>query len=181
MIRERAWAWDREPPLPPTIGGDDLHWRCSPASDYWRTTEGIAPKHDGNAYLTPVDGDFVLRAALTAPLDARYDQLGLMVVASDTRWLKTGIERDGEVWLSAVHTNEESDWSRQRWQGSSVELRVARVAGTIEVSTVADQIATVFRILFLPGRVSIGPYACAPKGPVFEARATILHLAENQE
>ena len=80
-----------------------------------------------------------------------------------------------------MHTNGESDWSRQPWPRSGVELRVERAAGTIEASVVAGGVATVFRILYLPGPVSIGPYACAPKGPGFEARAAILHLAENQE
>ena len=106
----------------------------------------------------------------------RYDQVGLMVVASDERWLKAGIEVDGERWLSAVHTRDESDWSRERWDASEARLRAVREDATIEVSVAGDGGWRVFRTLYLPGAVGIGPYSCAPKGAGFEASVSELRV-----
>jgi regulation of enolase protein 1 (concanavalin A-like superfamily) len=99
-----------------------------------------------------------------------------MVVASELRWLKAGVELDGELWLSAVHTRDESDWSRALFDVPEARLRVVRTEGTIEVSVAADGGWRVFRTLFLPGSVGLGPYSCAPKGQGFEATARELRM-----
>jgi regulation of enolase protein 1 (concanavalin A-like superfamily) len=94
-----------------------------------------------------------------------------MVVASEVRWLKAGIELDGELWLSAVHTREESDWSRGPWHAPEIRLRAVRHDGTLEVFAEDEGTWRPFRTTFLPGRVGIGPYSCSPKGQGFQARA----------
>lgn len=172
---ERTWSWTREPTAwTPAL--DTLTWRCAGHSDYWRTTEGLPPVHDGCSYLTPVDANFELELLVEGDFTERYDQAGLMVLASEEHWLKTGIELDGTLWLSAVHTRGESDWSREPWDASRVRLRAVRHAGTIETAVERDGAWRVFRTLYFEGPVAIGPYSCAPRGDGFEARASAFRI-----
>jgi regulation of enolase protein 1 (concanavalin A-like superfamily) len=172
---ERAWAWTREP-ASWAADGESVTWQCAGHSDFWRRTEGLPPVHDGCSYLTPVDGDFRLDLDVDGDFADRYDQAGLMVQSSEERWLKAGIELDGELWLSAVHTRDESDWSREPWGASRVRLRAVRKQGTIEISVHAVDEWRIFRTLFLDGPVAVGSYSCAPRGDGFEARASELRV-----
>lgn len=170
QVPDRLWSWTREPT---EWNADDLavRWRCPGGTDFWRTTEGVPCAHDGCALLTPVQDDFELELEVSGAFEGLYDQVGLMVVASERRWLKAGIEIDGDVWLSAVHTREESDWSRERWEASSVRLQAVRRDQTIEVFVEEAGAWRVYRTLFLPGPIGIGPYSCSPKGAGFRASA----------
>jgi len=172
----RPWTWTREPTRW-ALAGETLTWRCPGDTDYWRTTEGLPPVHNGCSLLTRVEEDFELELLVHGRFADRYDQAGLMVLSSDERWLKTGIEVDGEHWLSAVHTRDESDWSRERWLGSQARLRAVRANGTIEISVEENGRWRVFRTLFLPGPVGVGPYSCAPRGNGFEASTSELRIA----
>ncbi len=172
----RSYTWDRVP-AEQQVSGEEVTWRCHGTSDYWRITEGVPVKHDGSALLTPFDGDFTVEMRVEGDLVDLYDQMGMLIVANEERWLKAGVEIDGGFWLSAVHTRGESDWSREAAHGPSVELRAERVQGTIEVSVKNEGTWRVFRTLYLPDPVAVGPYSCAPKGPGFQARATIAVLA----
>jgi hypothetical protein len=171
----RDWGWNREPVASDTSNGS-VTWRCPGGTDFWRTTEGVPSAHSGCSLLTCVEADFELELLVQGQFGERYDQVGLMIVASEERWLKAGIEVDGERWLSAVHTRDESDWSRERWDAAEARLRAARRDGTIEVSVAGDGGWRVFRTLYLPGGVGIGPYSCAPKGSGFQASAVELRV-----
>jgi regulation of enolase protein 1 (concanavalin A-like superfamily) len=175
QVSDRAWAWNREP-VDWDGEGTSVVWCCPGGSDFWRRTEGVPSAHDGCSLLTPVDGDFEIELAAAGAFEELYDQVGLMVAASEVRWLKVGIELDGELWLSAVHTREESDWSRERWHAPEVRLRAVRRDGTVEVFV--DEAGTwrVCRTVYLPGRVGIGPYSCAPKGHGFQASVSYLRV-----
>ena len=170
QVPHRTWSWSREP-TEWHDDGPELIWRCPGGTDFWRTTEGVPCAHDGSSLLTPVEDEFELELEVFGALEGLYDQVGLMVVSSELRWLKAGIEVDGDVWLSAVHTREESDWSRERWDSANVRLRAVRRDGTIEVFVDEAGGWRVYRTLFLPGPVGIGPYSCSPKGAGFRASA----------
>jgi uncharacterized protein len=169
-LNDTLWEWSREPVAWESTA-DSVAWRCPGGTDFWRKTEGVPSAHSGCALLTRVDGDFSLELVVHGEFGDRYDQVGLMVVASEERWLKAGIEVDGELWLSAVHTRDESDWSRERWDETGAHLRAVRADGTIEVSGDSDGSQRIFRTLYLDGPVGVGPYSCAPKGNGFQASA----------
>jgi uncharacterized protein len=171
----RPWGWNREP-VTWEPGDGSVTWRCPGGTDFWRKTEGVPSSHDGCSLLTHVDADFELELLVRGEFAERYDQVGLMVVASEERWLKAGIEVDGERWLSAVHTRDESDWSRERWDASEARLQAVRKDATIEISVSADAGWRVFRTLYLAGAVGVGPYSCAPKGAGFQASASELRV-----
>jgi regulation of enolase protein 1 (concanavalin A-like superfamily) len=168
-------SWTAEP-VSSTLDDESMTWRCRGGTDFWRVTESGIVKHDGHALLVPVDGDFRLEGIVAGDLVERYDQVGLFVQATEERWIKLGAELDGGLWLSAVHTRGESDWSREPLAGLPVRLAVERHADTIACSSEVDGSLRMFRQLHLPGPVSVGPYSCAPLGAGFEASARVLRL-----
>ena len=174
-VSGRAWSWNREP-VAQRISERTVTWTCPGGTDFWRKTEGTPIAHNGCCLLTGVEGDFELEVAVSANFTDQYDQAGLMVVCSELRWLKAGVEIDGEAWLSAVHTREESDWSREAWGSSQVHLRAVRHEETVEVYVEQDGGWRNYRTLYLPGPVGIGLYSCAPKGTGFEASGQVLNL-----
>jgi uncharacterized protein len=155
---------------------ESLTWRCPGRTDFWRVTHSGIQQHDGQAFLVPVEGDFRLEALVDAALAERYDQVGLFVQASEERWVKLGAELDDGLWLSAVHTRGESDWSREPLASLPVRLAVERHEATVACSSEVEGAWRMFRQLHLPGPVSVGPYSCAPLGEGFDSSASVLRL-----
>jgi regulation of enolase protein 1 (concanavalin A-like superfamily) len=163
-----GWHWVVEPAASRTEAGR-LTWTCPGNTDLWRITEGVESKHDAPAFAVSVRGDFRLEATFEATFADLYDQVGLLAQASEVRWLKVGVELDERLWLSAVHTHDESDWSREPFGAMPLELAVERRDNSVFCSVRADDEWRTFRVLYLPGPIEVGPYSCAPKGPGFEA------------
>ena len=153
------------------VEADRLTWTCEGNTDLWRITEGVESKHNAPALLVSANGDFRFEATFEATFADLYDQVGILAQASETRWLKVGVELDGRPWLSAVHTHDESDWSREPWGAVPIELAVERRANSVSCSVHEEGNWRSFRVLYLPGPIEVGPYSCAPKGPGFEAAA----------
>jgi len=174
-ISNRAWSWNREP-SDWQVADAGVTWTSPAHSDFWRRTDGLPVAHDGSSLLTRIEGDFEFELLVKGSLEDRYDQVGLMIASSLTKWLKAGVEMDGDLWLSAVHTREESDWSREIWSSNEVRLRAARHDDTIEISVGEIYGWRTYRTLFLPGPVGVGPYACSPTSEGVRASATVLAL-----
>lgn len=172
---DRLWRWSRAPVQWSEQDGG-VRWRCHGLTDFWRITEGVASAYDGSALLTRVESDFELELEAYADFAELYDQVGVMVAASDTHWLKAGVEIDQGFWLSAVHTCGESDWSRERWGEPRVQLLVQRHDATVDLSIRESDGWRIFRTLYLDGPVGVGPYSCSPKGGGFDATASRLLL-----
>jgi uncharacterized protein len=168
-----GWRWLVEPHAC-EVEADRLTWTCQGETDLWRITEGVATKHDAPAFVGSVNGDFRFEATFEATFADPYDQVGILAQASEVRWLKAGIELDGRLWLSAVHTHDESDWSREPFGSMPVQLAVARRADSVFCSVHEEGNWRIFRVLYLPGPIEVGPYSCAPKGVGFEA---VMHSA----
>lgn len=89
-----------------------------PGVDYWQKTYRIPPasRATGHAlvYEIPLDVEkYVFETTFSLEAKDCYDQAGLIVLADDKHWLKTGIEyeADGKPKMSCVVTNDASDWS----------------------------------------------------------------------
>lgn len=163
-----GWRWLVEP-YACRVEPDRLTWTCQGKTDLWRITEGVESKHDAPAFVVSVNGDFRFEATFDATLADLYDQVGILAQASEVRWLKVGVELDGRLWLSAVHTHDESDWSREPFGALPIELAVERRANSVFCSVQEEGKWRIFRVLYLPGPIEVGPYSCAPKGGGFEA------------
>lgn len=151
------------------VDADRLTWSCKGETDLWRITEGVQSKHDAAAFVVRLKGDFRLEATFEATFADLYDQVGIFAQTSEVRWLKAGVELDGRLWLSAVHTHDESDWSREPLDEMPLELAVERRDDSVFCSVHEEGTWRCFRVLYLPGLVEVGPYSCAPKGAGFEA------------
>lgn len=169
LLGRPGWTWTHAPPEPAEATRDGLRWTCGARTDLWRITDGVETKHDGQGLLLAQEGDFTFEATFEAPLEARFDQVGVLVEADEQRWLKCGVELDDRPWLSAVHTHGASDWSREPTPGLPVRLGLERRDGTLKVAVHQDGVPRTFRVLHLPGPVRVGPYSCAPQGPGFAA------------
>lgn len=163
-----GWRWLVEPPAW-RAEADHLTWTCQGDTDLWRITEGVQSKHDAPAFVVSASGDFRFEATFDASFADLYDQVGILVQANERRWLKVGAELDGRLWLSAVHTHDESDWSREPLGALPLELAVERRADSVSCSVRDDGGWRTFRVLYLPGPIEVGPYSCAPRGGGFEA------------
>jgi len=165
-----GWRWLVEPRAS-EVEADRLTWTCEGETDLWRITEGVESKHDAPAFVVSVSGDFRFEATFDATFADQYDQVGILAQTSEVRWLKVGVELDGRLWLSAVHTHDESDWSREPLGALPLELVVERRDDSVFCSVREEGAWRVFRVLYLPGSIEVGPYSCAPKGSGFEATA----------
>jgi len=169
LLGREGWRWTAAEPSERSVATrDSLTWSCAADTDFWRLTQGHPSKHDGQAYLVALEGDFTFEAAFDAKLAAQFDQAGLLVERDTETWLKAGVELDGRLWLSAVHTRGDSDWSREPIDGLPLRLRVERRADTVTASALIGDSWQAFRVLTLSGAVRVGPYACAPRGQGFE-------------
>jgi len=163
-----GWRWLVEPHAS-QIETDCLTWTCRGKTDLWRITEGVPSKHNAPAFVVSANGDFRFEATFEATFADLYDQVGILAQASEVRWLKVGAELDGRPWLSAVHTHDESDWSREPLDALPIALAVERRANSVSCSVHEEGKWRIFRVLYLPGPIEVGPYSCAPKGVGFEA------------
>jgi len=163
-----GWRW-LVAPHACQVEADRLTWTCQGKTDLWRITEGVQSKHNAPAFVVSVNGDFRFEATFEARFADLYDQVGILAQASEVRWLKVGVELDGRPWLSAVHTHDESDWSREPFGALPIELAVERRANSVFCSLHEKGNWRIFRVLYLPGSIEVGPYSCAPKGVGFDA------------
>jgi uncharacterized protein len=174
-------TWFNEPRQWSTGDGALVRFTCAGRTDFWRHTEGTPPSHSGHIYGRHVDGDFAVETDLTATLGSRYDQVGLLLVSSERRWLKAGVELDdGALWLCAAQTREESDWSREPGASLPIRLRIWRQGITVRVATAEnDNGWRVFRVLALPGQLFAGVYAAAPTGDGFPTTVRQLSIGDD--
>jgi regulation of enolase protein 1 (concanavalin A-like superfamily) len=158
-------------------------WRCDgnritvksdPRTDFWRKTHDGLVRDNGHFYFQEVSGDFLLQVNLSGEFAALYDHAGLMVRLDTETWMKCGIEFvNGVKLLSAVITRDWSDWSVQPLDNPmSVWLRLARRAGTLEVSYSLDgSDYSLYRQGFLTDAMTLnaGIMIASPTGDGFAA------------
>jgi regulation of enolase protein 1 (concanavalin A-like superfamily) len=170
-------TWDGcswlNPPAQWSVDADGLHVRSSEGTDFWRHTHYGFVKDDGHVFGREVAGDVKVTATFTGTFASQYDQAGLMLRASETEWLKCGIEYvDGMRRMSTVVTRDFSDWSivspPELPERLTVEL--TRSGDCVEVRYVLDGPELV-RVAYLePGRPLLCGVMCAsPQGPGFES------------
>ena len=92
------------------------------ASDFWRTTAYGFVHDDGHALLRPFPIGEAIEVSFVLDYDQQFDQAGVLVRASESTWVKAGVEiSDGVAQVGAVVTHGVSDWSVApvpHWVGS---------------------------------------------------------------
>ncbi|MEO6298994.1 MAG: DUF1349 domain-containing protein [Paracoccaceae bacterium] len=169
------------PPASTHMEGDTLHVTTGDQGDFWRNTFYGFIHDNGHALLAPTEPEFSAEVTFTADYQAQYDQAGLFLRASETHWIKAGIEYvNGTAHLATVVTNGNSDWSQMPLPGFTGELglRFTRVGDAFWVQYRVAHDWTMFRLAYFPPDLTVtaGPMACSPSRAGLKARFHDFHL-----
>jgi regulation of enolase protein 1 (concanavalin A-like superfamily) len=163
-------AWFSEPPAWRFVE-DRLVVETGRNTDFWRKTAYGFVHDDGHFLGAPFPAEAALEVTFQARFEAQFDQAGLMLRAGPETWLKTGVElSDGELYASAVVTNEHSDWSvapmPERARGQALVFRASRKGdGVIIRYRLADEPHwRLLRVAYLrpAAELTAGPMCCSP-------------------
>lgn len=103
--------WHNEPPYY-IFDGAILAVTTGESTDFWRVTSYDFIHDNGHFFAKSVRGEFTSQLRVDAKFKELYDQAGLMVRIDEKHWIKIGAEfSDGQLMLSTVLTNEQSDWA----------------------------------------------------------------------
>jgi uncharacterized protein len=182
-----GWTWLNEPPQW-TLEDGGLLATAGAETDFWRLTHDGGVRDSGHLFARRVSGDFRVAVTFRAGYRDRYDQAGLMMRIDERTWIKTGVELDGQLWVSAVVTRESSDWSvvpMPTPPADEVRIQLDRDGDTVTVrySLTGETPDTLLRQACIRGNreVLVGPMCAAPTGSGFEARFTGLRLESPAE
>lgn len=185
MARKRiSWdsgTWTNEPVSEAVDEYGHLVAEAAEGSDYWLRTMYGFERDSGHAYLTPWQQEDAMEVTLRLEdFDGLFEQGGLMVWHSPSKWIKTGFEiNDGIHYIGAVVTDEYSDWSLfpipQGWMGQELTIRVSVIEDAILIrARVADSNWVTLRAARFPyaGDLQAGPYLSAPDSAGLTIRFT---------
>ena len=165
--------WHNEPPKWSSQDGR-IEVSVASGTDFWRKTHYGFIRDNGHFGYVEVEGDFTAEVKVNGSYRELYDQAGLMLRTDSEHWIKTGIEYvHGVQYVSAVVTNDFSDWSVAPLAGSpaSIWLRVIRKAEAVEVFYSLDGADyTLLRIAYLrpSAQTRVGVMCAAPDGQGFD-------------
>lgn len=147
----------------------------TPKTDFWRITHYGFIVDDGPFFYETLGGEFEAKVKITGDYKARYDQMGLMLRINEKTWIKTGVEFvNNKINISAVVTNEKSDWSIIEIPNNpkSLWLKVVRKLDSVEIFHSFDnETYTMMRLAYFPDNVPVmvGMTAASADGNGFDA------------
>lgn len=115
---------------------EQLLMRTGANTDFWVKTWYGFERHSGHAFGFMLEGEFTLEVKIAAAFEQLYDQAGIFIEASETQWVKSGIEyNDGAPAIGCVVTQGQSDWStgvfpgdaREFWMRATLEKQALRL------------------------------------------------------
>jgi len=166
--------WINEPPswhvdqqtLTATSGKD---------TDFWRETHYGFVRDNGHFLALAAPESFTAEVEVSGDFRELYDQAGLMLRCSATRWVKAGAEfTDDALRLSTVVTDEHSDWSVSRPLGGlsfAIRFSLHRNALRIQARCPGRSWELIRLAPFAAAaEMTVGPMFCTPKRAGLTAR-----------
>jgi uncharacterized protein len=159
--------WNRE--------NDSMTMFVTPKTDFWRITHYGFTVDDGSFLYETVGGEFEVKVKITGDYQIRFDQMGLMLRIDEKTWIKAGVEFVNEkINISAVVTNEKSDWSVIETNSKPKYLwfKAIRRLDAVEIFYSYDDLTyTMMRLAYFPNNrpVMVGMTAASPDGDGFNA------------
>jgi uncharacterized protein len=156
------------PPLAAALAQGDFLVAAEKGSDAWRETAYGYVTDSAHALLSPMPDGTAVEVTLLADFTAQFDQAGIMLRASETEWIKAGVEyADGVLQLGAVATHGTSDWSSSPvdWAGRRVTISASRKGtGLMIRARVDEEEWRLIRLAWIDPelRYGAGPYLAAP-------------------
>jgi len=138
-------------------------------TDFWRNTYYGFVRDSGHCLCFETGNSFTATVRVSGRFERLYDQAGLMIRLDETRWVKTGVElTDGELFLSTVVTNGDSDWSIAKPfnELDDFYLRVTVKDGAMRIQASRSGAHwPLVRLAPFPmaERYLVGPMACSPE------------------
>lgn len=178
-LTAHSWTWTRATESVVDLTRGTASFVAVHGSDYWRLTASGITVHTGHSLVTPVTGDFDLSARFRATFRSRYDQVGLVVLGSETDWYKSSYELDGDLCVGGVRTRDDSDWSRALVPDLGF-LRVVRQGDVVESFSrvdAPDHSWHMIRQFRMEGAADVGVYAAAPLGDGFRVDVSEISLS----
>lgn len=172
-----AGTWSAEPAASER-DGEHLLVTAREGSDAWRETAHGYITDNAHALLAPMAADAAVEVSFIADFGEQFDQAGLMLRASETQWIKAGVEyADGVLQLGAVVTRHSSDWSSGPvdWAGREVTVNASRSGNAVMIrARVGDEPFRLIRLAWVDPALafSAGPYLCAPTNAGLTVRFT---------
>ena len=186
---EQGWdagRWSVEPAATERVGGH-LVVTAREGSDAWRETAHGYVTDSAHALLAPMPTNTAIEVSFVADFDQQFDQAGLMLRASESQWIKAGVEfADGVLQLGAVVTRQTSDWSSGPvdWAGREVTVNASRSGNAVMIrARVEDEPFRLIRLAWVDPAIeySAGPYLCAPTNAELRVRFTGWRLLPAEE
>ncbi|MFD0981836.1 DUF1349 domain-containing protein [Tropicimonas aquimaris] len=152
---------------------DELRLRTGEGGDFWRETHYGFVHASGHALLHDMPERFAAELRFEGRFAAKYEQAGLLLWESETRWIKAGVEyADGRPNLAVVVTDGRSDWSMAPADPEVTEwrLRMTVTGAAVIAHARGAEDWQILRVSgFTPrGAVRLGPMACSPLGAGLE-------------
>ncbi|WP_026459297.1 DUF1349 domain-containing protein [Schaalia vaccimaxillae] len=171
MTHAASWVgeWTTAPVAVQALENGSLVVEAIEKSDAWRTTSYGFTLHTAHALVAPFEEGKAIDVVFTADYTRKFDQAGLFIEASESEWIKAGVEfSDGAPQLGAVVTRTMSDWSvtprpdmagqrirvRASWTGDAITLRAGIDGQPLSLLRLAPWTPTC--------PVRAGLYLCAP-------------------
>lgn len=161
-------SWTHEP-VASVREGDALLVTSVEGSDAWRVTSYGFVHDSEHALVAPLPTDRAVEVSFLADFAQQFDQAGVFLQASETIWVKAGVEcADGVLQVGAVVTNPTSDWSVAPvpdWNGRAVTIRVSRSGDALTIrARCGEEPFRLVRVVPLAAdlEVAAGPFTCAP-------------------
>lgn len=166
------------PPLAAALAQGDFLVAAEKGSDAWRETAYGFVNDSAHALLAPMPDGTAVEVSLLADFTEQFDQAGIMLRASETEWIKTGLEyADGALQVGAVVTHTKSDWSTAPvdWAGRLVTIRASRSGDAVIIRARAEgEPWRLVRVAHIDPSLDFGagPYVAAPSREGLTVRFT---------
>jgi regulation of enolase protein 1 (concanavalin A-like superfamily) len=151
------------------VSSDTLQVTTGFETDFWRKTSYGFVHDSAHALLEEFPENTSFEVTFTADFSEQFDQAGVLVRASDTHWIKCGVEyADGALGVGAVVTRDLSDWStapHSHWLHTPITVRVSRSHGALTIrAKSSDGPWRLVRLAPLDQDLSwkVGPFAATP-------------------
>ncbi len=155
-------------PAKSQVTSDRLMIETESQTDFWRETHYGFTHANGHALLFDMPERFSAEVTFSGRFTSKYEQAGLLLWESETRWIKAGVENaDGRANLAVVVTDGRSDWSMAPADRAVSDWTIRMTATETAVIVHARGLGNwqILRVAnFAAQGARIGPMACSPLG-----------------
>lgn len=156
------------PPKSWSVSGTSLSVTTDAQTDFWQKTHYGFEHSNGHALLFDMPEHYAAEVTFTGDFTSKYEQAGLLLWESETRWIKAGIENaDGRANLAVVVTDGRSDWSMAPANGAVCDwtIRMSVTDSAVLVHALGLGNWQILRVAnFVASGAKLGPMACSPLG-----------------